>query len=114
MQINPFKGAVLLNQVLNIPELLFIHPGVGNKQDAPVDIPRVLEGSSDVPLRHLEEAPHLHPSHNHPALFQMKDRVQQQRIAENLNLFGNPPGLTHPMGAVDNKGGGNKVLHLLD
>ena len=44
-------------------------------------------------------------ANHHLTLSQHKNRMQQQRIAQNLHFFGYPPGLAHHMGAVDDKSG---------
>ena len=48
LEVDPLKGAILLYQILNILELFLIHPGIGNEQDAPVNISGILKDPSDI------------------------------------------------------------------
>ena len=59
----------------------------------------------------MGEVSHLHAAHGHPALLQHKDRVQQQRVAQDLYPLGDTPGLTHHVRGVDDKRRGDKALH---
>lgn len=111
LQVDPFKRAILPHQILNVLELLFIHSGIGDEQDAPVNVFDVLKRPLDILFRRVQEIARLHAADHHPALFQHKHRMQQQRVAEDLNVLRYPPGLAHDMGAVDDKSRGNETLH---
>ena len=113
MQIDPFKGTILLHQIFNILDFFIFHSGKRNKQDAAVNISGILERLFDILFRRMGETAHLHTADHHFALLQHKDGMQQQCVAEDLRSFRNPPGLAHHMGAVYDEGGGNKTLHPL-
>ena len=84
-------------------KLLLIQSGVGDEQHAPVDAFGLLEYLPDVFLGDARKVAHFHAAHHHLALSQHKNRVEQQRVAQNLYPSWYPPGLAHHMGAVDDK-----------
>ena len=84
MQINPFKGTIVLHQILNMLKLALIQAGICDEQDAPVDISGILKRTSDIFFGSVGKTAHHHAAYCHLTLFQHKDRVQQQRIAEDL------------------------------
>ena len=87
MQINPLKRAELLYQILNILELLLIHSGICNEQDTPVDISGILKSIPDISFCNMLEIAHHQAVNRHPAPFQNKNRMKQQRIAKDLYTF---------------------------
>ena len=111
MKVDLLKGTVLIDHVLDTLKGLLVHAGVGDEQDPPVDVPGVLEGLPDILLRRVGEAAHHHAAHHHLALAQDQHRVEQQRVAEDLDPLRDPSGLAHHVGAVDDKGGGDEALH---
>ena len=114
MQINPFKGTVLPHQILNILELFLIQAGICDKQDAPVDGPGLLKHPPYILFRNTVKAAHFHTAYHHFALFQHKDRVQQQRVAKDLYTFRDSSRLAHHMDVIYDKGRGNQVFYLMD
>ena len=87
MQINPFKGAVLLNQILNVLEFFLIQTRICDNQNTPVDGSGFLKDPFDILLCGVGKTAHCHIAHNHFTFFQYKDWVQKQRVAEDLHTF---------------------------
>ena len=75
LQIDLFKRTVLLHQILNILELLCVHPGICDKQDALVNVAGILKRLSHIFFYRVGKSAHLHAANRHPALFQHKDWV---------------------------------------
>lgn len=117
MEVDPLKGSVLLHQLLNVSQALFIHPCIHDEQNPPVNTPRVSQHLSHIALRHPGKPADLYSTHGDPALPHHHHRVQQQGIAEELYPFGNQACLAHHVSAVNEAGRGEpppEAFHRFD
>ena len=103
LYIDPLERTILLYQVLDIFDLLGVHTGIGDEQDAAVYIPRVRKYLSDIVLRGAGKVAHLNSAHCQLAVSKNNNRMEQKGIADNLYPFGYSSGLAHEVGIVDDE-----------
>ena len=74
MQVNPFKGTILVYQRLYIPEFFIVHSYIGNEKDAPVNISCIDEHLSYIMSGNMCKVTDCQSAHDHFALAELNDR----------------------------------------